>query len=73
MGRVVLDDGTCDRCKHKIADFTMPVGGLTSGYYLVTCETWREYGNKGEQIVCDDCMWHDPRYRRDYRGESGNP
>jgi hypothetical protein len=61
----VLDDATCDRCRRKIADFRMP-NGSTAGYYLAGA--WPRCANPGEQIICDDCMWNDPRYKRDYTG-----
>jgi hypothetical protein len=52
-------DPNCDRCKAEIKDFRQPVpGGMTAGYYY----RWFDFMDPGEEIVCDACMWVDPRY-----------
>lgn len=56
---------TCDRCRQPIKDFSPPrateEGQWTSGYYVVT-GYWQRYANLGEETVCDNCMFTDPRY-----------
>jgi hypothetical protein len=60
-----VENGPCDRCGFKfngnytISDF----GQVTCGYYDVTGPYgWSMYADEGEKIVCEDCMWVDPRY-----------
>ncbi len=52
----------CDRCKKTIHGMKNELA--TGGFYEVgpTGKAWGEFANPGENIVCDDCMWHDPRY-----------
>lgn len=33
---------------------------MTMGYYLA--KGWLEFSNPGEEYICDDCMFKDPRY-----------
>lgn len=57
---------TCDRCGREIEGWeeTDPIG-MTAGYYNV--ETgWPQFANPGEKVVCDQCMWADPRYQAVY-------
>lgn len=35
---------------------------MTAGYYY----GWLEFMNPGEMIVCDSCMWQDPRFKIAY-------
>ena len=60
----------CDRCKKLVE------GGegdtFTSGFYYVDKGCWAKYGNPYETVVCDRCMWGDPRYVADY-GVMGQP
>jgi hypothetical protein len=52
-------DPNCDRCKEVIKDFHQPTaGGMTAGYYY----RWYDFMDPGEEVVCDACMWADPRY-----------
>jgi hypothetical protein len=52
-------DPNCDRCKRDIKDFRQPdAGGMTAGYYY----RWFDFTDPGEEVVCDECMWADPRY-----------
>jgi hypothetical protein len=67
----------CDRCGktveglHTDADTENNIPGGTSGYYTVDLPSaWVLYANLGEKIVCDECMWSDPRYIADY-GKGG--
>lgn len=48
----------CDRCHKEFEGFM--VGELTLGYYDATY--WFDLSNPGEMIICDLCMWCDPRY-----------
>ena len=49
----------CDRCKEEIKGAKPPESGsMTAGYYL----GWTEFMDPGENIICDSCMWKDPRY-----------
>lgn len=54
----------CDRCLQAIDDFTPPSGdGFTAGYYsILPGGYWQQFANLGERVVCDVCMWLDPRY-----------
>lgn len=52
----------CDRCQKMVPGY---VGGpMSAGVYVVEGENnqWAKYANPGERIVCDQCMWKDPRY-----------
>ena len=65
----MLDDHTCDRCGRDIAELQMPAfadAGMTSNYVLVNHEPWRKYKRKGEQLLCDLCLFDDPQYRKDH-------
>lgn len=57
--------GICDRCNKQVPNFGPPAGGITAGYYLID-ESWQPYANEGETIICDFCMWSDPRYIKDF-------
>jgi hypothetical protein len=49
----------CDRCKQEIVGARPPdPDGMTAGYYV----GWKEQMDPGEHIICDACMWADPRY-----------
>jgi len=56
----------CDRCGKMIDGIRTETA--TAGFYAVgpTGEPWGNYANSGEIIVCDTCMWKDPRYLKDY-------
>lgn len=55
----------CDRCKRLIVGWqsTTPLTS-TAGFYRILTPGlgWGKFANPGEQIVCDSCMQHDPRY-----------
>ena len=57
---------TCDRCGKQIEGIEHETA--TGGFYRIKVdgEGWGKYTNPGERVVCDDCMWHDPRYLVDY-------
>ena len=50
----------CDRCGKEVAKFEQirDEKTMTAGYY----RGWTEFMNPGENIICDRCMWADPRY-----------
>jgi hypothetical protein len=57
---------TCSRCKTNIEG----VRGedFTGGFYDVrptdSPAGWDKYANPGETVLCDPCMWKDPRYQK---------
>ena len=54
----------CDRCDKLVE------GGVEEtfsyGVYFVAGTQWEKFANPNEQIVCDACMWADPRYIQVY-------
>ena len=51
----------CDRCKAYVNG--METKSATGGFYKVGAGTaWAKFANEGESIVCDACMFDDPRY-----------
>lgn len=54
----------CSRCHAKIEVFDVGPG-VTAGYYDTT-GYWGRFANPTESIICDSCMWHDPRYIQAY-------
>jgi hypothetical protein len=54
----------CDRCRREIQGYRDEMA--TSGFYGVKSGYWHKYARKGEEILCDDCMWADPGYKKDY-------
>jgi hypothetical protein len=59
---------TCSRCKKNIEGTRSDLA--TGGYYDVrptdSPAGWDKYANPGETILCDPCMWTDPRYIKVY-------
>jgi hypothetical protein len=53
----------CDRCKKEVDGFED--GVMTAGFYRIE-DSWKEYANEGEKIICDDCMFKDERYIKVY-------
>jgi len=57
----------CDRCKRVVEGMEMVVDGQillgTGGYYK---RGYRKYMTDSEGIVCDECMWKDQNFRKDY-------
>lgn len=61
----------CDRCFNRIEGLE-DAGTATSGFYKVGAGTeWSKYANSGESILCDACMFNDPRYIADYGTRNG--
>ena len=51
----------CDRCKKQVNGIKTETA--TGGFYEVANPLgWGKYADPGEKIVCDNCMWNDPRY-----------
>lgn len=48
----------CDRCRKDVEGFIDEASGMSGGVYVA----WTEFTNPGEHIICDHCMWSDPRY-----------
>ena len=63
-------DMTCDRCKKTFDGDKVETPEIaaaayfTCGYYEVgpSAKAWGQFANPGENIVCDACMFADPRY-----------
>jgi hypothetical protein len=54
----------CDRCGKRIDGIRDE--GMTAGYYDVTGGHFSRFARAGERVVCDRCMWTDPRYMEIY-------
>ena len=55
----------CDRCGLTIRGLLTPQG--TVGYYEVDMGYWNKYAKSiDEKIVCDECLWADEAYLKDY-------
>lgn len=39
---------------------------MTAGYYDVSAGDWSKFSDPHEDILCDACMWSDPRYKAVY-------
>lgn len=57
----------CDRCKVDVTklveESTCLDGTMTMGYYQGgPASPWKRFMNESEMILCDYCMWADPRY-----------
>lgn len=62
----------CDRCGASIDG--MRGEFATAGFYDTTGQSWwSKYAKPGERVVCDTCMWSDPRYRADYGVHDPSP
>lgn len=50
----------CDRCHRKIeGDEDL---NFTSGFYYVHSGYWSRFADPYETVICDPCMFCDPRY-----------
>ncbi len=56
----------CDRQKHWVDGYTDPITGSSAGVYVTRDSYWSQFASPEEQIVCEECMWADPRYRSAY-------
>lgn len=54
----------CDRCGKTVEGLQDESG--TAGFYRLT-PYWRQFANEDEKILCDACMWDDPRYKAVYQ------
>jgi len=56
----------CDRCRRK-ADGFVDADGTSGGCYDVSPGSfWDRYARPYESVICDRCMWCDPRWVADY-------
>lgn len=69
---------TCDRCKKTVEGIR--TDRFTGGFYEISVNAmtlepsdWCKFANPGEKIVCDDCMWADPRYIAVYGTHAAAP
>jgi hypothetical protein len=58
---------TCDRCSRKFVGLKSTLDApvpLTGGFYDLTSPgCWTEYARGNEKIVCDECMYDDPKFQ----------
>ena len=59
-----LVDVICDRCGRTVHGLEVKGYG-TGGFYRAGGD-WEKYMREGEEIICDDCMHHEPKYRAAY-------
>lgn len=60
---------TCDRCGKTVQGIQADEG--TGGFYNLK-GIWEKFKqNDNEKMVCDDCMWKDPKYRELYGYHGG--
>lgn len=55
---------SCDRCKNYVKGFESVVG--TAGFYRTGDSPWSKYADPPERVICDECMWKDERYIKEY-------
>lgn len=58
---------TCSRCGKTVEGMEDNQG--TVGFYRLPGTCWGKYSQGGEIFLCDECMWADPGYIRDYGGD----
>ena len=57
----LLEKILCDRCGNHVEGFIDT--HFTSGVYVVGPDSyWSAFARPGEKIICDPCMWADPKY-----------
>ena len=62
----------CDRCgkvTEGIVDKDPSTNAViaTGGYYVVSEGTWEKFGMWEEELICQKCMWEDPKYKEIYK------
>lgn len=62
-----FDRVLCDRCHQAVEGWLPDATGMSAGVYV----GWPDQMNPGEYVVCDRCMWADPRYIAIYGHHSG--
>jgi len=50
----------CDRCHKKVEGDIWEEG--SAGVYVVAYGYWMMFALPFESVICDCCMWKDPRY-----------
>jgi hypothetical protein len=59
----------CDRCQQEVSGIVGEINDrryYTGGFYDVSEGRWSEFARNEERIVCDYCMFADPKYREMY-------
>lgn len=56
----------CDRCGKLVEGIICEDGSCTGGYYNVEEGYWHLFARWDESIVCDNCMFADPKYQKLY-------
>ena len=52
----------CDRCGKEVKGLEVP-GVATAGLYRLIGTCWEEFKrHRGENLICDECMFTDPKY-----------
>jgi NTP pyrophosphatase (non-canonical NTP hydrolase) len=60
--RLPLKKIKCDRCGKEVEGIDAP-GIATGGFYQLTGTCWQELRLNGdENVICDECMFADPKY-----------
>lgn len=55
-------DIRCDRCG-RVVPGALVEDAFSAGVYVVSLgSSWHEFARPGEVIVCEACMFADPRY-----------
>lgn len=58
----------CDRCKKQVDGIL--TDKMTAGFYNVKeGSEWAKFASPQEEVICDDCMQNDYRYRSVYKNE----
>lgn len=52
----------CDRCYGLIVGYRKEAGGFFGFYAVGEFTPWAQFALRGEEEICDCCMWCDPRY-----------
>lgn len=55
----------CDRC-HQDKEGGIEAEMSWGAYFVAAGSGWEKFANPGETVVCDACMWADPRYIATY-------
>lgn len=58
----------CNRCHRPVDGMKIP-GVATGGFYETIGGPWAKYARPGENILCDECMWSDPDYQKEFKAQ----
>jgi hypothetical protein len=56
----------CDRCDKMVDGIENEIG--TAGFYRLDGYWSKFKRDEVEKVICDDCMWIDPKYIKEYPG-----